>query len=75
MAILRLRICGCQLIDFPDSQDQRYFHFLKNAGMYHCKYTSNLGSIKRRNDVLECSLGYGLTDCLWLQTGWRTSRI
>ena len=35
MAILRLRICGYQLIGFPDSRDQRYFHFLKNSGIYH----------------------------------------
>jgi hypothetical protein len=35
MAILRLRICGRMLIDFPDSEDHRFFHFMRNAGLYH----------------------------------------
>ena len=35
MAILRLRIGGKMLIDFPDSAGHRYFYFLKNSGMYH----------------------------------------
>ena len=32
MAILRLRLCGRMLIDFPDSPDHRFFHFMRNAG-------------------------------------------
>jgi hypothetical protein len=35
MAILRLRICGRMLIDFPDSADHRFFYFMRNAGLYH----------------------------------------
>jgi hypothetical protein len=32
MAILRLRLCGRMLIDFSDSPDHRFFHFMRNAG-------------------------------------------
>ena len=39
MAILRLRMCGTMLIDFPDSADHRFFHFLRHAGMYHVRDT------------------------------------
>jgi hypothetical protein len=35
MAILRLRVCGRMLIDFPDSADHRFFYFMQNAGLYH----------------------------------------
>jgi uncharacterized membrane protein YdcZ (DUF606 family) len=35
MAILRLRLCGTMVISFPDSADHRFFHFLRNAGMFH----------------------------------------
>jgi hypothetical protein len=35
MCILRLRICGHEILDFPDSPDHRYFHFLRNSGVYH----------------------------------------
>ena len=35
MAILRLRICRTMILDFPDSDGHRYFHFLRNSGMYH----------------------------------------
>ena len=35
MAILRFRLCGTMLVDFPDHDDHRYFHFLRNAGLYH----------------------------------------
>ena len=35
MAILRLRLCGKMLLDFPDSPGHRYFYFLRNAGLYH----------------------------------------
>jgi hypothetical protein len=35
MAILRLRLCGRMLVDFPDSDDHRFFHFLRHAGLYH----------------------------------------
>ena len=35
VAILRLRICGKTLVDFPDSPDHRFWFFLKNAGLYH----------------------------------------
>jgi hypothetical protein len=35
MAILRLRLFGKTLVDFPDARDHRFWFFLKNAGMYH----------------------------------------
>ena len=35
MAILRLKLCGRAIIDFPDSTDHRYFHFIRHAGLYH----------------------------------------
>ena len=35
MAILRLRLRGKLLIGFPDSEDHRFFFFLRNAGLYH----------------------------------------
>jgi hypothetical protein len=35
MAVLRLRICGWTCLDFPDSVDHRFFHFLRHAGIYH----------------------------------------
>jgi hypothetical protein len=35
MAILRLRICGKMLVDFPNSADHRFWFFLRNAGLYH----------------------------------------
>lgn len=40
MAILRLKIGGNMWTNFDDAADHRYFHFLRNAGMYHfCKST------------------------------------
>lgn len=33
MATLRLELCGKMMVDFP--MGDRYFHFLRNAGMYH----------------------------------------
>ena len=35
MAILRLRICGITLLDFPDSDSHKFFHFMRNSGLYH----------------------------------------
>ena len=35
MAILRLRLCGKLLLDFPDSDDHRFFHYMRHSGMYH----------------------------------------
>ena len=35
MAILRLRIRGKLLLDFPDSDDHRFFHYMRHSGMYH----------------------------------------
>ena len=35
MAILRLKIGGRMLVDFPDSTDNRFFHFLRSSGMFH----------------------------------------
>jgi hypothetical protein len=35
MSILRLKFCGKLLIDFPDSPDHRFFHFLRSSGMFH----------------------------------------
>ena len=35
MAILRLRLCGKLLLDFPDSEDHRFFHYMRHSGMYH----------------------------------------
>eukprot|EP01047_Picozoa_sp_COSAG01_P069978 COSAG01_NODE_10491_length_2152_cov_3.265465_2_plen_289_part_00 len=35
MAILRLRLCGRMMVDFPDSEGHRYFHFMRNCGLYH----------------------------------------
>ena len=35
MAILRLRLCGKLLLDFPDSDDRRFFHYMRHSGMYH----------------------------------------
>lgn len=35
MAILRLQLFGRKIVDFPDSNDHRFFHFLRNAGMFH----------------------------------------
>jgi hypothetical protein len=35
MAILRLKICGRPLLSFDDSDNHRYFHFMRNSGMFH----------------------------------------
>jgi hypothetical protein len=35
MSILRLRLCNTMVVDWPDDDGHRYFHFLRNAGMFH----------------------------------------
>jgi hypothetical protein len=35
MAILRLKIGKWKILDFDDSDNQRYFHFMRNSGMFH----------------------------------------
>ena len=35
MAILRLKIGKWKILDFDDSNNQRYFHFMRNSGMFH----------------------------------------
>ena len=35
MAILRLKIGRWKILDFDDSDNQRYFHFMRNSGMFH----------------------------------------
>jgi hypothetical protein len=33
LAVLRLELCGNELVRFP--MGDKHFHFLRNAGMYH----------------------------------------
>jgi hypothetical protein len=35
MAILRLKIGQWKILDFDDSDNQRYFHFMRNSGLFH----------------------------------------
>ena len=48
MAILRLRMRGKLLLDFPDSDDHRFFHYIEPDGTENLDVSQQFGRLRLR---------------------------
>jgi hypothetical protein len=63
MAILRLKIGDRELLDFDDSENHRYFHFMRHSGMYHYLVEDVPHALLSLVVILADDLGMDMSSC------------